>query len=394
MHYKALFMTLLGGAMALPLSTHAQSVEFIFLERNANWHQVSSSGMVEFPYEPPYSFEVGFDLNDGSFSQLNFHKGSQSYDMTEDLAYGEGYEAENALAANWPAGTYRFSGTGSSVGNFSFDFSVGPYSPIAPKHITNFDALQTFDPSKAVVIEWEAFTDYADEGVLAVEIGYPMSNGDYVYAFWESDDLRDDGFPGLPRNSTSIAIPAGTLTGSDLGLYDVWVHFLSIEMIDAETPFPDATFVNTTGASTYMQIAVGEPIPSPELYLGLWEIVDGWADTENWLSWIYTRDHPWVFQPALDRTLYVAESSVQRDNGGWVYVPANTPHLHDASETSDLYLGWWEIVDSWADTENWLGWIYTRDHPWIFHPGFDRYMYLAEASAQAGNGGWLYIPAN
>ena len=385
-------MTLIGSAVALPVWSHAQSVETIFVERNASWHQISATEIVEFPYDPPFQFFAGWDVEDGTFSHLTLKKGGQSFDLSEDLEFQAEYDRVEELTAAWPAGTYNFSGTGSTVGAFSFDLTIGNYSPLQQRRFTNYEALQAINPSEDITIEWEPFTDYQDKGIIMLVASYPMSNGDYVSEFWRSPNLRSDGYPGLQPDTTSFVIPAGTLSGSDLGMYDLWVEYLSLELLENNSPFSDARFLNVTGSNTYMQMRVGEPVPSPELYLGFWEVTDSWADTESWLGWIYVRDHPWASIPALERHIYISEGSVEKANGGWVYLPTNPAENSAAKEGSDLYLGFWEVTDSWADTESWLGWLYVRDHPWVSVPAFERYIYVAEDSIQKDSGGWIYIP--
>lgn len=55
-------------------------------------------------------------------------------------------------------------------------------------------------------------------------------------------------------------------------------------------------------------------------WLGMPMDENGWVNTDNWMGWVNAADAPWVISLALDKYVFVDESSVT-ENGGWVFVP-------------------------------------------------------------------------
>ncbi len=326
----------------------AQNVEFIFVEYTEDWIQSSPEQLDPFPYDPaPYNFYAGFEVAEGELSSLSFTVGDTVTGITqEDHEFQANFQSLEELIAAWPAGTYTFSGEGNEVGAFSFDVEVEAFTPLAPKRFTNYQELQSVNPEGDITIEWEAFTDYADEGLIMVSASYPMADGSYVYKVWESENTRDDGLPGLPADTTSVIIPAGTLIGGDIGLYDISVEFLSLNIQENTSPFDDALVVVLFSSSNFVQLVAGDPSETPvdptptepvdptptptptepvdELYLDVWAIQDNhWTETEGWLDWLWVGNRPWAFSLILNGYIHVDEDGFDPDQGGWFYVPRN-----------------------------------------------------------------------
>jgi hypothetical protein len=49
-------------------------------------------------------------------------------------------------------------------------------------------------------------------------------------------------------------------------------------------------------------------------------VVDGWADTGDFMGWLYVGDDPWQFSLILDKHIYLPEADLS-ENGGWSYIP-------------------------------------------------------------------------
>lgn len=47
------------------------------------------------------------------------------------------------------------------------------------------------------------------------------------------------------------------------------------------------------------------------------------------------------------------------------------------------------VTDGWANTEDWIGWIYVGDAPWVISATLESYIYLPEQDMTAG--AWMYI---
>lgn len=70
----------------------------------------------------------------------------------------------------------------------------------------------------------------------------------------------------------------------------------------------------------------------------------------------------------------------------------NFRNLDDSSE-SDGYAGYDIDPSGWADTGDFLDWIYVEFRPWILNLRLDKWIYAPEESMTA-DGGWLYVPSS
>lgn len=242
-------------------------------------------------------------------------------DVDEYLLEAEFTTIAEMEAAVQP-GTYTFSGTGNSVGAFSQDIVVPGYSPLDRLKVTNFEALQSFDVSQALTIEWEEFTQGQGTGpnggfggLINVEItGFTGSNS---FTAWDSESITPDGNFGLLPTTTSVTIPAGTL--AENVTYIVNIFFARIDSA-VESTSPEGALVATiTGYEVEFNIYQEDASPQPTTWAGYAIDPAGWVNTAPWLQYLNVNHAPWIWSDSLKSWLYVDDNGVS-SNGGWVYV--------------------------------------------------------------------------
>lgn len=317
---------LAGISLFCSAIARAQTVELIVLIRGAEMQHTDATTVSPIDWDLPYYFEAGMiGVEGGSFSTLSISAPSGEsgeLEPEEDEYYGEdAFETEQELINSVVAGTYTFSGTGSSIGNFSFGVELPEYEALTPKKIVNFDQLQEADATKPITIEWESFSDAGDIGFIEVNVGYSTGNGNYMSDIWEATGTRTDGFPGMTADTTSVTIPAGTLQGSENGIYDVWVEFYSLEPAPDVAAFPEADVYVVTETNTSFRINT-LPVEQPVPLFGVWPIDNhGYSNTQGWLGWLHVEHFPWAYSYSLGQFVYISEQSFDAPSGGWVYVP-------------------------------------------------------------------------
>lgn len=241
--------------------------------------------------------------------------------------YGE-YASAEEMTSTFMPGTYTITGDGLVSGSFSETLVMAPYSPVTPLKITNYAALQAFNPNQDVTIEWEQFTEglaagpnlgYA--GVINVEIyGFNEQGG---YPVYDSENDTPDGAFGILPTETSITLPAGTFNNNDY--YIVNIFFARVDSFTDAATLQDALIATVTGYELEFDMLQEGKDPVKTTW-ALWPIVyDGplqYVDTTPWLGWIVANDSPWIYSLTLDKYLFVEEGWVG-SGGSWVYIPNN-----------------------------------------------------------------------
>ncbi|MEX0332333.1 MAG: hypothetical protein AB3N64_13010 [Puniceicoccaceae bacterium] len=237
--------------------------------------------------------------------------------------YGSAAEMTTAFMP----GTYTIAGVGSISDTWNELLVMEQYNPLTPLKVTNYEALQSFNPSGEVTIQWEEFTEGQGEGpnlgfngVINVEIyGYNEFGGYQVY---DSENDTPDGAFGLPPTQTSITLPANTFNATDY--YIVNIFFARIDTFRDATTLIDAIVATVTGYEIEVDIYQEGNKPVEKTDWAGYPIVDSppskYVDTSPWLGWMIIDDAPWVYNLTLDKYLYVQEGWVG-PSGSWVYIP-------------------------------------------------------------------------
>ncbi len=296
-----------------------------------------------------YYFMVGAELESGSISNFRIAGPPEPlgepipYDA-EDQAYEleQSYSSESELSNEITAGTYTFSGTGNTVGYFSENVYIPTYSPLSNLLITNYSELQSFDPAQPLTIEWEPFTEWetAAGGVIFVEISYDTGMGDQFV--WDSEGLPSTNPFGLDPDTTSVEVPAGTLTGSPDGKYFVGMGFIridSMEYLGSSSPIEGTLLASITGLEMLTQIQARPSYHQDRLYLS----PGSWIQDPR-LGDVYGYDDDWGYSKGF----------------GLVHV-AWTPHWFWQER-----LGWLSVIAGDYATGMW---IFAKDHGMIYVHG-------------------------
>lgn len=381
-----LAVSLLAGAV------QAQTVEFMGISRGEDWQQISADVLQEFEWDSPYWAEAFIEWSEGTITDavlVHPTEGSFPFEVDGSEVYLEGdYDSAAEMMAEWVAGTYTFQGTGSSIGAFSIEAQVDAYTPLAKKKITNFDALQSADPTQDIVIEWEPFTDAGELGLIFVEISYYVDEHTYVNDVWVAPDSRTDGLPGLPADATSVVIPANTLQGSPYNQYDVWVEFVSAKSAGDSAPFDGAFFIVTTETSTFFHLKTPAVTPK-DPYLGTWPVgASDWTNATGWFGWLWVGEAPWAYSLSLGAYVYVQEATFEADAGAWVYVP----YYGSIAGGAEDFLGLWPVSDYRTETTGWLGTLWTEYAPWVYSESLRGWICVAAETFSPEAGGWVYVP--
>jgi hypothetical protein len=208
-----------------------------------------------------YAFQVFGDLSylnavtDGTVTTPN-----NAVFRPENDSFGTTFDAEAAYASKtdldrfFPNGTYQVSLNTVHDGNrsVSLTFPADNY-PNNPT-VSNLASLQALDPTQPFTINWGSFVGASADDFVDVII----ENEQFQEVF-ESD--HDEG-SGLNGNSTSIQIPANTLSPGRK--YYAKLTFAKIVAFD-DTTYPGAEFVAAFGKETEFEITTsGTPI-QPQL---------------------------------------------------------------------------------------------------------------------------------
>jgi len=336
---------------------NAQELESLHTHRGCIFYQASADTIVPigewFDGVPSWNFSIGANFLSGTVDNPRISGPSfpTGYPMEAYVYEGVEYDfemdfnSEAGLVAFSPAGSYVFSGTGSSIGPFTETIEMAAYSPLMPKRITNFQELQAIDPGQPFLIEWESFTDLGEKlGFIEVDI---LSIWPWGYdEIWESPE--EDGSFGLDPESTSVQVPAGVIGSDGNTVYEVVVIFTRIEDFTEETVFGSGLKAYVTDCATAAGILMAQIEGHVDLVPLQW-LEDG---SFGWLyglstDWGYSSDlgFVWVghtprfiFQSSLGWIVHVAGSM---KDGCWFYSPASGFFY-----TREGFGGWYCTEDS------------------------------------------------
>jgi hypothetical protein len=51
-----------------------------------------------------------------------------------------------------------------------------------------------------------------------------------------------------------------------------------------------------------------------------YSVTDGYADTGDWMGWVYVNEAPWIFNDSIQGWMYV-DAAGSNEMGSWVYLP-------------------------------------------------------------------------
>lgn len=339
-------MMLLLPAMASSWA-FAQELGVMFVERSHAILQTGTDSSVpigdsQFGGLSNYYFMAGAEFENGTVTNFRlagppwpggipipFEGSLDGFEL--ELEYSTSQLLQNAI----PAGTYTFSGTGSSVGPFSESVTIGQYNPLAVRLLTNYQELNSFDPDLPLTISWQEFTEGQGPlgGLIIIEVGYNELFGDNVV--WTSESITPEDALGLDPALTSVQIPAGVVTGSPDGQYWISMLFIridSFETLGSPSPLEGGTLAGITALELIAEIQTEPQYHPDRLYLQPGE----WIQDPR-LGWVYGYDADWGFASGF----------------GYVHV-AWTPHWFYQYD-----LGW--LAPLGGDYANGI-WLYSKDH--------------------------------
>ncbi len=348
----ALFVFLLVAC----LDGHAQVLEALHIHRGCIYYQASAGTIVPvgtwIDGVPSWHFSIGANFSSGTVNNPRIAGPSfpDGYAMDAHVEEGVEYDfeisffTETELLSFSPPGSYVFTGTGSVIGPFAETTEMGAYTPVAPKRITNFEALQAINPSQPFLIEWEPFTDVGDEmGFIEVDIFSIWPWG--VDEFWESPE--EEGSFGLNPTSTSVEVPAGVIGSDGNTLYEVVVYFTRIEDLVEETVFGSGLKAYVTSAETVASISMAPPEGHVDLLPFEWfeDASFGWFYGLSF-DWGYSEDLGFVWvacTPGYVYTLslgWIAHVGGTMKEGCWFYSPS-VGYFY----TREGLNGWYAVAD-------------------------------------------------
>lgn len=337
-----------------------QELSALHIDRGSLYQQLSPE-VIELvgtliPGEPSWYFQCGASLESGSINNARiagpgFPQGfPMEYYMGEEgieYDYETSFLNEADLRAFSPAGEYAFTGSGSGIGPFTETITLGELTPLAPKRITNFDALQSIDPAQPFVIEWEPFSD-AGDGMAFIEVDIIMTTEWGTDEIWESPE--EEGSFGLDPAATSVEVPAGVLSGWEEQSFEVVVFFARIEDLVMGTVFGGGIKGYVTGVETTAHIRLQQPEGRVVLLPMIWQedACFGWLYGIS-PEWGYSYDLGFVWLGQTPNYIYqypmgwLAHGGGTMRNGCWFHAP-----LYNWIFTVQGYGGWYQSLDgSW-----------------------------------------------
>lgn len=306
------------GLLALGSSLSAQNVEVMYLDRSIGYYQPNANEVL---FSNWTFLDVGADVVEGSLANFQISNGvsTLSIPFVDEGEYSAeaDFDTIDELNQAVPPGKYTFSGTGSSVGAFSIEFDVAAPNFVAPKRVTNFNELQSIDPTKDITIQWEAYPVSGD-GYIMVEVEALV--GDSIKTVWEAPDNNPGLPPGLPLTATSVTIPANSLPASADGIYRVFMFFSKFEIFDENVgPFSNLTLASLVSSELYLEMHLQQSAPTETWAEWSDDQVDNWIDTQSFLGWIYVGENGWI-APQNMGWIYLPEENVT-PSGAWTYLP-------------------------------------------------------------------------
>jgi|GEM_PF-4359575 hypothetical protein len=221
------------------------SVNMAVIERQARYNQTDASTVISdtITFKPfVFSCFIG-EGNDATVLSAVTLTGPTSldeitYDSGDGWSLKRVYTSQAFMLSAYPAGNYSLALTKTSDGqtyttNFTLTNDMVTLPDTIPQ-VSNFDALQSADPSGAITISWNAWVGGTSEDAVTVYV--ETQNGDEVYSTPDPDKADH-----LPGTATSTVIPAETLLAGTS--YRVSVSFYKLFIDDSEgalTGFPGA----------------------------------------------------------------------------------------------------------------------------------------------------------
>jgi hypothetical protein len=344
---------------------YAQEVGLLMVERSHVLFQDGENSSVPAEQEPDvglrnFYFMAGAELDEGTINPFTISGPGGT--PVENIPYegpDDGYNLEEEFSTELelmdatPAGNYTFNGTGSSIGAFSESLYLASYSKLTRRLVTNYTELQSFDPAQPVTINWEPFVEGqgANGGVILVDIFRVMESGDKE-DMWSSDEVTPPDAFGLDPSSTSVEVPAGVLTGSPIGTYEVAILFIRIEhMEELSAPLEGTLLVSITSMELYLRIKEEtEPnYPYHRLVLtpGAWLTTNKQIDIYGYdEDWGYSRAFGLIFVPWTPHWFY-------QSNYGWMTLGGFAGNFPTGMWLYSELLGFIYVKESWGEGVYW-----------------------------------------
>ena len=191
-------------------------------------------------YSDPSEFDGGYVTFPGGGVSEPFNAsplaGTQGY-LSDPVAPAK-------LSAHFPAGTYTLTGTKAGGASQSVDVFFRADTPSATPALTaaSYAGIQTLDPSSDFTMNFNSFT--ADPNAVSGDV--------FIYVY----DLSKAAYPfqvNVDPGTTSVTIPAGTLTAGDAYQY-------SIAFINQDIAFnPSLTIGDSSWSYTWGTFAISPP---------------------------------------------------------------------------------------------------------------------------------------
>ena len=318
-------------SITVAIHVSAQQIDFLVTEYNQSIFQTgegTSVPMGDKPewYWPSFTFFSTVDSVNESFNSVYLDSALLPSPIQMPWV-GGGYEAvfeygsALAMKTDIPAGNYTF-----HLDSLQESTSISDYTPLANLHVKNYAQWQAFDPSKDLKLEWDPFiqgqgtTNGIPHGFIEVYIDYwddVKNEPATAWSYWDLDPSELNEFDALPATTSSVTIPAGTLTVSNYG-YTISLFFLKIDR------FEDAQ--NAAGASVAhlrtMDVLL-EVWPKSEMdpWLNYTDLGGGWIDTGPWMGMLNVLHAPWIYAAQSSQYLYIPGDGVSIGSGAWTWVP-------------------------------------------------------------------------
>jgi Ca2+-binding RTX toxin-like protein len=189
---------------------------------------------------------------------------AQTGSLLPSLNFQSKFATQSAMDSAFPNGNYNLSITAVHDGTHTLALNLGSSDdfPSAPGQITNYNALQGVDPTKAITITWTAFPGGTSNDAIGVFVG--DSEGNNLY--WSLPGQAN----ALNGTATSFTIPANTLSAGETSQCEV--DFFKVVGKDTTgypgvtgyAAFDDVTKFNitTTGTAVATQLVFAtQPMP-------------------------------------------------------------------------------------------------------------------------------------
>jgi len=161
------------------------------------------------------------------------------------------FDTEAALEAEFPAGLYRMIIGLEEGGSITVDLPLNPGQETPVPVVSNFQALQNFDPTQPLTIQWTAFAGAGQNDGIMLEIH--EKDGPTVFFAPNPCEMIE-----LNPSDTSITIPAGTFTAETT--YELSLTFARRTHVGEDTLEDYAEFA---GINRTTRLTIGAPDAGP-----------------------------------------------------------------------------------------------------------------------------------